>query len=224
MLSKFCGFVMEKIIHKMQDQYKITRFGLIRHAQTVWNQEKRIQGQNDSPLSEQGQRQAAAWGHDLKRFSWSRILASDSGRALATAESINASLKVPLSIDSRLKEQDWGRWAAKTVRQLEAEAPQMLDQQIKAGWDFCPPGGESRYRVLNRCQAALQEAAERYAGQILLVVTHEGVVKALIYHLYGRKFLAGEPAILKSYQLHWLVYRNSGLQIEKINALKLSAD
>ena len=215
---------MKRIIHKMQDLHKITRFGLIRHAQTVWNQEKRIQGQSDSPLSKQGQRQAAAWGHDLKQISWSRILASDSGRALATAEMINASLKVPLTIDSRLKEQDWGQWEGKTARQIEAEAPQMLDEKIKDGWDFCPPGGESRYRVLTRCQAALQEAAERYAGQILLVVTHKGIVKALIYHLYGRKFLAGEPAILKSHQLHWLVYRNSGLQIEKINALNLSAD
>jgi broad specificity phosphatase PhoE len=207
----------------MKDQYNITRFGMIRHAQTVWNQEKRIQGQSDSPLSEQGQRQAAAWGHDLKQISWSRILASDSGRALATAERINASLKVPLAIDSRLKEQNWGQWEGKTVRQIEAEAPQLLDQQIKAGWDFCPPRGESRHRVLTRCQAALQEAAERYAGQILLVVTHEGVVKALIYHLYGRKYLAGEPVILKSYQLHWLVYRNSRLQIEKINAFKLGS-
>jgi len=214
---------MKRIIHKMQDPHKITRFGLIRHAQTVWNQEKRIQGQSDSPLSEQGQRQAAAWGHDLKRISWSRILASDSGRALATAERINAALRIPLTIDSRLKEQDWGQWEGKTVRQIEAEAPQMLDEQIKAGWDFCPPGGESRYSVLTRCQAALQEAAERFAGQILLVVTHEGVVKGLIYHLCGRKFLNGEPAILKSYQLHWLVYRNSGLQIEKINALNLGS-
>lgn len=205
----------------MQDKYKITRFGLIRHAQTVWNREKRIQGQSDSPLSEQGQRQAAAWGQDLKRFSWSRILASDTGRALATAERINAHLKVPLTVDSRLKEQDWGQWEGKTVRQIEAEAPQMLDEQIHAGWDFCPPGGESRLSVLTRGQKALREAAEHHPGDIFLVVTHEGVVKGLIYHLCGRKFLPGEPAILKSYRLHWLAYRSSGLKIEKINAVEL---
>jgi probable phosphoglycerate mutase len=206
----------------MQSQHEITRFGLIRHAQTVWNQKKKIQGQSDSPLSEQGQRQAAVWGQDLKRFPWSRILASDTGRSLATAEIINVYLKVPLTIDSRLKEQDWGQWEGKTVRQIESEAPQMLGAQIHAGWDFCPPGGESRRSVLTRGQNALREAAEHHPGDIFLVVTHEGVVKGLIYHLCGRKFLPGEPAILKPYHLHWLIHNGSGLQIENINALELN--
>jgi broad specificity phosphatase PhoE len=173
-------------------------------------------------LTEHGQQQAAAWGHGLKRFSWSRILASDTGRALATAERINASLKVPLTTDTRLREQDWGRWEGIAISQIEAESPQVLGAQINAGWDFCPPGGESRRRVLKRSQKALQEAAERYPGEILLVVTHEGVMKSLIYHLCGRKFLPDEPAILKSYQLHWLVDQGSGLQIEEVNAVELS--
>jgi len=205
----------------MQDQNKPTRFGLMRHAQTIWNREKRIQGHSDSPLTADGEKQASSWGQILSQFSWDRILASDAGRALATAEIVNAFLKIPLTIDSRLKEQDWGQWVGKTVRQIEAEAPQVLDEQINAGWDFCPPGGESRYSVLERSQVSLQEAAEHFPGEILLVVTHEGIVKSLIYHLCGRRFLPGEPAILNSYQLHWLVCPSSGLQIEKINALEL---
>jgi len=208
----------------MQDPYKISRFGLIRHAQTVWNREKKIQGYSDSPLTSEGELQASRWGKILDQFSWNRLLASDTGRALATAEIINAYLKISITIDSRLREQDWGQWAGKTIPQIEAEAPQVLDEQIHAGWDFSPPGGESRHSVLKRSQKALQEAAERYPGEILLVVTHEGVVKGLIYHLCGRKFLPGEPAILKSYRLHWLVYHSSGLQIEKINALELSVN
>jgi probable phosphoglycerate mutase len=207
----------------MPDQYDTTRFGLIRHAQTVWNREKKIQGYSDSPLTADGEKQASSWGQILSQFSWDRVLASDAGRARATAEIINAFLKLPLTIDSRLKEQDWGQWVGKTVRQIEAEARQELDEQVNAGWDFCPPGGESRLSVLIRSQQALLEAAERYPGQNLLVVIHEGVVKSLIYHLCGRKFLPGEPAILKSYQLHRLVYDSSGLQIEKINALELDS-
>ena len=205
----------------MHDQNKTTRFGLIRHAQTVWNREKKIQGHSDSPLTADGEKQASSWGQILLQFSWDRILASDAGRAQATAEIINAILKVPLTIESRLKEQNWGQWAGMTVRQIEAEARQVLDDQVNAGWDFCPPGGESRRSVWQRSQATLAEAAERYPGQRLLVVTHEGIVKSLIYHLAGRRFLPGEPAILKSYQLHRLVYDGSGLQIERINALEL---
>lgn len=207
----------------MHDQYNTSRFGLIRHAQTVWNRDKKIQGHSDSPLTTDGEKQASSWGRILSQFSWDRILASDAGRALATVEIINAALKIPLSIDSRLKEQDWGQWVGKTVRQIETEARQVLDAQVNAGWDFCPPGGESRLSVLKRSQQALREAAERFPGQIILVVAHEGIAKSLIYHLCGRKFLPGEPAILKSYQLHWLFYDSSGLQIEKINAMRLSS-
>jgi len=207
----------------MQDRYKTTRFGLIRHAQTVWNQKKKIQGRSDSPLTADGQKQASSWGRILAQFAWDRILASDAGRALATAEIVNAALKIPLTIDPRLKEQDWGQWEAKTVRQIEAEARHVLDDQVNAGWEFCPPGGESRLSVLKRSRQALQQAAERYPGQNILVVTHEGIVKSLIYHLGGRKFLPGEPAILKSYQLHWLVCDPGGLQIEEINAIALDS-
>ena len=205
----------------MPEIQQITRFGLIRHAQTVWNREKKIQGHSDSPLTPEGERQASRWGRILRQFPWNRLLASDTGRARTTADIINAYLKVPLTVDSRLREQDWGCWAGKTIPQIEAEAPQVLNEQVNAGWDFCPPGGESRRRVLERSQKALQEAARRYPGQILLVVSHEGVVKCLIYDLCGRRFMRGEPALLESYQLHWLIHRRSGLQIEKVNAIEL---
>ncbi len=112
----------------MQDQLKITRFGLIRHAQTVWNREKKVQGHSDSPLTLEGELQASRWGKILDQFPWNRLLASDTGRALATAEIINAYLKIPLTIDSRLREQDWGHWVGKTIPQIKAEAPQLLEE------------------------------------------------------------------------------------------------
>jgi len=207
----------------MHDQYKTTRFGLIRHAQTVWNRDKKIQGHCDSPLTAEGEKQALCWGQQLAQFEWDAILSSDAGRAVATAEIINSILNVSLTIDSRLKEQDWGQWEGKTVRQIEAEAPQILDAQVNAGWNFCPPGGESRRSALIRSRQALQEAAERYTGQQLLVVLHEGIVKCLIYHLCNRKFVPDEPAILKSYQLHRLVYGSGGLEIKEINAVALGS-
>ncbi len=205
----------------MQNQSNSTRFGLVRHAQTMWNREKRIQGQSDSPLTADGESQATRWGELLKQFPWDRILASDTGRTLATAEKINAYLKIPLTTDSRLREQDWGQWVGKTVQQIESETPQMLTVQVRSGWDFCPPGGESRKSVLKRSQIALIEAAGRYRGDNFLVVTHEGVIKSLIYRLCGRKFLPGEPAILKAYQLHWLIHHSNGLQLEALNALAM---
>jgi len=206
----------------MQDSHKIIRFGLIRHAQTIWNREKKIQGHSDSPLTADGERQASSWGQILLRYSWDRILASDAVRALTTGERINAFLKIPIEIDPRLREQDWGQWVGKTVRQIQAEAAELLGEQTKAGWDFCPPGGEDRKSVLARSRGALQDAFNRWPGENILVVTHEGVIKSLLYYLSGRKFLPSEPPLLKSYHLHLLAHDRDGLRLEGVNRLALA--
>ena len=149
----------------MTETKDITRFGLIRHAQTQWNLEKRIQGHSDSPLTAEGITQTARWGRELRQFSWSRILASDTGRAMETAKRINVFLKIPLASDSRLREQDWGRWAGKTISQINTETSGAMAEQVNAGWDFCPPGGEDRKSVLKRSQRALMEAAAGWPGE-----------------------------------------------------------
>ena len=208
----------------MQTQLKVTRFGLIRHAETIWNRQKKIQGQHDSSLTAAGRAQADSWGRILKQYSWKRILASDTGRALETAKIVNDALKVELITDPRLREQDWGDWVGKTVSLLKTQQPLVLAEQERAGWDFCPPGGEDRKGVLARCKRALEDAAAKWHGDDLLVVTHEGVIKSLVYSLSGRKFLPGEPPLLKSYRLHWLAHDRNGLRLEQANALNLSVN
>ena len=193
----------------------------MRHAQTRWNREKRIQGQSDSPLTSDGMRQAVRWGQLLKPLGWDRILASDTGRARETAERINSILKVPVATDRRLREQDWGNWAGKTIAGLQTDCSDELKAQENAGWAFCPPGGEDRYRVWKRSQKALLDAAARWPGSSILVVTHEGVIKSLIYRLCDRKFLANEPSIIKKHQLHRLVHDENGLRVEALNVLSL---
>ena len=205
----------------MQNQSNNTRFGLVRHAQTTWNRGKKIQGQKDSPLTSDGKIQASRWGQLLKSLPWNRILASDIGRAMETAGIINQALKIALKTDARLREQDWGQWTGETLFRIQTDTPRELDNQVRAGWDFCPPDGEDRRSVLERSRQALSEAAAKWPGETILVVTHEGVVKSLIYHLCGRKYLPGEPAIIMPYQLHWLAHDADGLKIEEINALAL---
>jgi probable phosphoglycerate mutase len=193
----------------------------MRHAETVWNRQKRIQGQSDSPLTAAGKRQAIRWGQQLKDFAWDRLLASDTGRAVQTAENINAALKIPLTTDARLREQDWGQWIGKTVAQIKRVHPGLLVELERAGWNFCPPGGETRIALLERSRAALTDAAAQWPSTRILVVTHEGVMKSLIYYLCDRQFLPCEPAIIESGRLHWLMQTQAGLRLEKINALAL---
>jgi probable phosphoglycerate mutase len=200
----------------------ITRFGVMRHAKTEWNQEKRIQGQSNSPLTPEGRQQANEWGRLLKNISWNRIIVSVTGRAFETAAIVNGYLQVPIIRDSRLQEQDWGEWTGKTLSMINKELPGLLKEQERAGWDFRPPGGEDRHKVWERSRKALKEAVEKWPGDQILVITHEGVIKCLIYGLVGRRFLPTEPTILNPWNLHRIRYENQRFQIEKINALAIS--
>jgi broad specificity phosphatase PhoE len=201
---------------------RTTRFGLMRHAETVWNREKRIQGHLDSRLTAAGRRQAESWGHLLKACRWDRCICSDLARAWATATIVNRFLNAPITREAGLREQDWGRWSGRSIVQLEREVPDLLTHLTMQGWQFRPPGGENRNSVWERGQGVLKAAAGKWPGTTILVVTHEGLIKCLIYRLLQRRFLPTEPRILKPDHLHWLVCGRDQLEIEKINAVNLT--
>ena len=199
----------------------VTRFGLIRHARTIWNEEKRIQGRKNSPLSAVGVAMAKRWGQELGHHRWDRILMSDLGRVQETAEQVNASLQLPLTLEPRLREQDWGQWSGQTFPDLFSYCADEIRDQEQLGWMFQPPGGESRMAVLERSRQALLEAHARWPGENILVICHEGNIKCLLYFLLKRKFLPDEPRLLTGYQLHLLQVAGGKLLLEEANALPL---
>jgi probable phosphoglycerate mutase len=205
----------------MPDASATTRFGLIRHAETVWNRARRIQGQQDSPLTARGRRQAERWGEALAAIVWQGILTSDAGRAAATAARVNLRLNLPVASDPRLRELDWGRWTGKTVAELRAEEPGLVAAQEAAGWGFTPPGGESRRQQLARSRQALCDAARRRPGATILVVSHEGVIKAMAHHLSGSPFTEPAAVALAPGHLHWVAVSAGELVLEGLNAMAL---
>lgn len=197
-------------------------FGLIRHSRTLWNEEKRIQGLLNSPLSKDGRQMAAAWGKELGALHWDRILTSDLGRAEETTRLINQHLQLPVHVEPLLREQDWGQWSGLSFPELFARFGPEVKAQEDAGWDFQPPGGESRRQVLARAQKALHQAAGTWPDQHILVVCHEGIIKTLLYHLLDRKFLPTERKILCGYQLHLLRVSRDATHVTAMNHLKLT--
>ena len=195
----------------------LTRFALLRHAQTEWNRDKRIQGQTDTRLTPEGEAQAAAWGPALESLGLQRILCSDLTRARRTAELVNQTLGLPVESDPGLREQDWGDWVGRSIAELRGELGPEVRRQEELGWEFRPPGGESRLEVLARARDAIEAAAERHPGQNILVVTHRGVIKCLSYQLLGSDFSPDEPDPLKKNRLHWLRRDHSGLAVERLN-------
>ncbi|SIO17322.1 histidine phosphatase family protein [Halodesulfovibrio marinisediminis] len=181
---------------------KQTQIGLLRHAPTAWNAIKRIQGQYDVPLQEDSFEHINSWASSIKRHSWTRIVTSDLSRAHLTALALNRYLHVPVELDSRLREQDWGIWTGDSISRLREIDSEEVDRQEAAGWDFTPPNGESRKEVLSRTLEALHEATRRWEGENILVVTHQGNISTVANHLLQKKFLPEEGKLIKKYTLH----------------------
>ncbi|HER62494.1 MAG TPA: histidine phosphatase family protein [Desulfobacteraceae bacterium] len=199
-----------------------THFGIIRHAPTVWNEEKRIQGQHDNPLSARGRTMAREWGEQLSELPWNRLLCSDLARGKQTAELVNMALHLPTAKDPRLREQNWGAWTGMTLREVNEENNDLLRKQEQRGWNFQPPGGESRREVLARSLAALADA--RAPGESILVICHQGVIKCLLYHLLGRLFLPEEPKVIAPFHLHLLAMEDDTLSLARMNCLGLNVN
>jgi len=195
-----------------------TDFGLIRHGQTAWNADKRIQGQTDTVLSDKGITQAGAWAISLATMGWTRILCSDLSRAGQTAAVINATLGgLPVTTDPRLREQDWGRWVGRTIAQLRLEEHGEVERQEAAGWHFTPTGGESRIALLHRVREAVIDCADRYPDEKVLVITHLGCIKALMHHLQEKAFHFDEADLINKYGLHRIRCSGGQLSIIDIN-------
>jgi len=158
----------------------------IRHGETDYNVEARLQGRRDTELNARGREQAKDCG-ELLRDLFAReqrapadfaYVASPLQRARSTMELLRRTLDLdPLSydIDDRLMEIAYGEWEGLTLPEIDARMPGLLEEREQDKWDFAPPGGES-YRALTR------RIGEWYEGltQDTVVAAHGGGVRALI--------------------------------------------
>jgi len=197
------------------------RLGLIRHARTPWNREKRIQGSSDIPLSPEGKKEAARWGKILKSEPFDLILSSPLIRAGETALILSDRMGIPVFREPDLREQDFGDWEGQRISEIRKKDPRAVEFQESRGWEFRPPGGESRTGVLERVKIAFEKAAKTYENKYILVVTHQSVIKILIYDALKRTFGPGEPPLLKDYFLHDLTWDGKP-GIPRINRLRLN--
>lgn len=198
----------------------VTIFGLLRHGQTEWNILKKIQGSADSPLSEDGKKQTAAWIDTLKTYDWDRIIASDLGRVRATVDILNQELCLPVSFDPRLREQHWGDWEGLTLPFVQQNCKEDLARRVAMGWEFAAPGGETRRAVKDRVLKTLLESAEKWPGQKILVICHQGVVKSVLYSFDGRDFLPGEDPLLQHNRLHLISCTGQSFAPLKLNIMR----
>jgi uncharacterized phosphatase len=149
----------------------MTAFALVRHGETDWNRERRIQGSTDIPLNDTGRAQAAATGALLRSRRWSHIIASPLSRAADTAAIIAEAVGMPApELDPALVERNYGDAEGLTDTELDARYP--------AGAEVA--GRESRASVANRVMEALHRIAAAHPGESIIVVAHGGVIRSVL--------------------------------------------
>lgn len=158
----------------------MTRFIAIRHGETQWNVETRIQGHGDSPLTAAGVRQAEAIAHRLAGESFDVLVSSDLGRAAGTARRISERCGIGLTTDSRLRERNFGVGEGLTYDEIGMRYPDAFSRTRATDPDYTIPGGESRRAFHERVTAAFADLARVHEGRRVAVVSHGGVL-ATIY-------------------------------------------
>ena len=159
----------------------------LRHGETDWNVEGRLQGQQDIPLNDNGRRQARRNGeviaNAIPAVAGFDFVASPLGRARETMEIARSAMGLDpkgYRTDERLLEITFGDWEGFTYRDLERQKPGRLAERDANKWDFLPPGGES-YRMLSDRIVAWLATIERPT----VVVAHGGVGRVARAHLLG---------------------------------------
>lgn len=149
----------------------MTELYLIRHGETDWNRQRRVQGRTDIPLNEMGREQARRAGDLLARRTWTAVYSSPLSRARETAELIAArvGLEAVVALDE-LMERDYGAAEGLTDREIEERYPGGLRA----------PGQETREEVGARIVAALDRIAREHPGGRVLVVSHGGAIRSVL--------------------------------------------
>lgn len=157
----------------------LTRVVAVRHGETAWNAQTRIQGQLDIALNAIGREQAQRLGRALADDKLDAVYASDLRRAADTARAVAEQVGLPVRTEASLRERGFGTFEGLTWAEVEQQHPQASRRWRERDASFGPPGGETLAAFYERAVSALAAIAARHRGEYIAIVTHGGVLDAL---------------------------------------------
>ena len=191
----------------------MVEIALIRHGPTEWNEQRRLQGQSDIPLSVGGRKRVKNWRipKEFLKFDW---VVSPLSRARETARLLGVSP----SLEPAIIEMDWGKWEGRTGEELREIYGESFSQRKDLGIDLQPEGGESPRQVRERVAKWVLKIAstEKSTG----AVAHQGIIRAMISLATGWNMINPSPERIDWDSVHLFAINKHGLV--KIGQLNIS--
>ena len=193
------------------------RLILVRHGQSTWNREHRIQGQLDPPLSDEGRQQAALLGARLAGRRFAGFYASDLKRAFETAEGIGARLGQAPEPNQSMREIYLGEWEGLRTDEIAGRFPEAWASWVEEpDWD-CVPGGEGAAAFDARVGSALEQVLTRHPHGDVLIVTHGGVIQVALHRVVGRPSRGLFPFKIQNASISVIEKREGRMVIGSVN-------
>lgn len=193
----------------------VTRFCLLRHGETAWNLDRRLQGQLDIDLNPLGRHQAQAAATSLAGEPVDALYASDLKRAWHTAERLELSLGLPRRAAPEFRERRYGAFEGLTYDEASARFPAAYqDFQSRQAHIPLPEGGESLASLFTRVTQKLEALAGLHRGQTVVIVTHGGVLDVVNRFVRGIPLEMPRDFAIPNAGLNWVTEFNGRWEIE----------
>ncbi len=157
---------------------------LVRHGETEWNRQRRMQGRLDSKLTAEGREHARRNGELLAREAVEQMVVSPLGRTRETADLLRTGCAVPVTYDERLVERHCGAWEGLTIDEIEARYPDEWSARLRDPFHHRPPAGENLPDMLQRIAPLARQLATLPVRR-LAIVSHGISGRVLLTHFLG---------------------------------------
>lgn len=191
-----------------------TRICIIRHGETDWNVEKRIQGQTDIPLNETGRAQAMAMAFNAAHYNFTAVYSSDLSRARATAQAVAEGRTLEIKTMAQLRERHYGIFQGITAVEAEKRYPEAhaLYKARDLNYDF--ETGESLVSFAVRVMEAFGWIARHHSGHTVAVVCHAGVLDVIYRKATSRPLTTERDFIIPNCALNWFHFDGQGWHLD----------
>ena len=190
-----------------------TRIIAVRHGETAWNVDTRIQGHLDIALNDTGRWQARQVARALADEPLAAVYTSDLQRAHATAQAIAQASGAPFVAEPGLRERSFGELEGRTFAEIEAELPEQARRWRQRDPHFAPTGGETLVQLRERIAATTHRLAAQHTEQLIVLVAHGGVLDMLYRLATGLDLQAPRTWLVTNASINRLLWTPQGLTL-----------